>query len=88
MILSSASPASVVLSLAAALAYAVPAAGAARLSQRAARLALLAAWLLHAGALTAAWLRNPPHFGFAPALSVTAWLVLGKRRLLGNEPRL
>jgi ABC-type uncharacterized transport system permease subunit len=76
MILSSASPASAVLSLAAALAYAVPAVGAARLSERAARLALLAAWLLHAGALAAAWLRNPPHFGFAPALSVTAWLVL------------
>ncbi|MDB5883130.1 MAG: putative rane protein [Ramlibacter sp.] len=76
MILSSASPASVVLTLAAAAAYAVPAVGAARLSERAARLALLAAWLLHAGALAAALLRTPPNFGFAPALSITAWLVL------------
>ena len=76
MILSSASPASVAFTLAAAVAYAVPAAGAARLSGQAARLALLAAWLLHAGALAAALMKNPPHFGFAPALSVTAWLVL------------
>ena len=76
MILASASPASVVLTLAAAAAYAVPAAGAARLSERAARLALLAAWLLHAAALAAGLLSDPPHFGFAPALSVTAWLVL------------
>jgi ABC-type uncharacterized transport system permease subunit len=76
MILSSASPASVAFTLAAAAAYAVPAVGAARLSGQAARLALLAAWLLHAGALAAALMKNPPHFGFAPALSVTAWLVL------------
>ena len=67
---------SVAFTLAAAVAYAVPAVGAARLPGPAARLALLAAWLLHAGALAAALLKNPPHFGFAPALSVTAWLVL------------
>jgi ABC-type uncharacterized transport system permease subunit len=76
MILSSASPASVVFTLAAAVAYAVPAVGAARLSEQTARLALLAAWLLHGGALAAALLRDPPHFGFAAALSITAWLVL------------
>jgi ABC-type uncharacterized transport system permease subunit len=76
MILSSASTASLVLTLAAAAAYAVPAAAAARLSDRAARLALLAAWLLHAGALGAALWGHPPRFGFAPALSITAWLVL------------
>jgi ABC-type uncharacterized transport system permease subunit len=70
------SPASVVLTLAAAAAYAVPAAGAARLSQRAARIALLAAWLLHALVLAWGLLGDPPRFGFAPALSVTAWLVL------------
>ena len=75
MILSSASPAGVALSVAAAAAYAVPAAGASRLSETAARRALLAAWLLHAGALAASLL-GQPHFGFAPALSVTAWLVL------------
>lgn len=76
MILSSASPASVVLTIAAAAAYAVPAAGAARLSESAARLALVVAWVLHAAALAWSLLGDTPRFGFAPALSVTAWLVL------------
>jgi ABC-type uncharacterized transport system permease subunit len=76
MILSGASPASVALTVAAATAYAVPAAGASRLSEPAARSALLAAWVLHAGALVWALLGEAPRFGFAPALSVTAWLVL------------
>ncbi|MBI2772818.1 MAG: cytochrome c biogenesis protein CcsA [Burkholderiales bacterium] len=76
MILASASPASVVLAFAAAAAYAVPAALARRLSEQAARLALLAAWLLHAAVLVASLLGEAPRFGFAPALSVTAWLVL------------
>jgi ABC-type uncharacterized transport system permease subunit len=76
MILASASPASLVLTLAAAAAYAVPAAGASRLSEQAARMALLAAWLLHAIVLASGLLGSPPRFGFAPALSVTAWLVL------------
>jgi ABC-type uncharacterized transport system permease subunit len=76
MILSSASPASVVLALATTAAYAVPAAGAARLSEKGARRALLAAWLLHAATLVWALLGDVPRFGFAPALSVTAWLVL------------
>ncbi len=75
MILSSASPAGVALSLAAAAAYAVAAAGAARLGEAASRRAILAAWLLHAGALATS-LMGQPRFGFAPALSVTAWLVL------------
>jgi len=76
MILSSASPASVVLALATTAAYAVPAAGAARLSEKGARRALLAAWILHAATLVWALLGETPRFGFAPALSVTAWLVL------------
>jgi ABC-type uncharacterized transport system permease subunit len=76
MILASASPASVVLTLAAAAAYAVPAVAASRLSEQAARMALLAAWLLHAAVLALGLLGTPPRFGFAPALSVTAWLVL------------
>ena len=76
MILATASPASVVLTVAAALAYAVPAAAASRLSERAARTALLAAWMLHAVVLAAGLLGTPPRFGFAPALLVTAWLVL------------
>lgn len=76
MILASASPASVVLTVAAAAAYAVPAAGAARLSETGARMALIVAWLLHGTALAWSLLVDPPRFGFAPALSVTAWLVL------------
>jgi ABC-type uncharacterized transport system permease subunit len=76
MILSSASPAGVALTVAAAAAYAVPVAGAARLSEAAARRALVAAWLLHGAALAWSLLGEPARFGFAPALSVTAWLVL------------
>lgn len=76
MILSSASPAGVALTVATAAAYAVPAAGHARLSEHAARRALLVAWLLHG--LTLGWslLGDAPRFGFAPAVSMTAWLVL------------
>ncbi|HSI53166.1 MAG: inner membrane protein YpjD [Ramlibacter sp.] len=77
MILASASPASVALTVAAALAYAVPAAGASRLSEAAARMALLVAWLLHALVLALGLFGEGPRlFGWAPALSVTAWLVL------------
>ncbi|MBX3654733.1 MAG: cytochrome c biogenesis protein CcsA [Ramlibacter sp.] len=76
MILASASPASTVLALAAAAAYAVPAAAASRLSEAAARAALWLAWLLHGAVLALGLLGNTPRFGFAPALSVTAWLVL------------
>ncbi|MGE0496908.1 MAG: inner membrane protein YpjD [Ramlibacter sp.] len=76
MILASASPASTVLAFAAAAAYAVPAAAALRLSERAARATLWAAWLLHGTVLALGLLGEVPRFGFAPALSVTAWLVL------------
>jgi ABC-type uncharacterized transport system permease subunit len=76
MILPSASTGGVALTLAAAAAYALPAAGAGRLSEPAARRALLAAWLLHAATLVWGLFGDAPRFGFAPALSVTAWLVL------------
>jgi ABC-type uncharacterized transport system permease subunit len=76
MILSSASPAGLALTLAAAVAYAVPAAGASRLSEHTARLVLVAAWVLHACVLAWGLLGDSPRFGFAPAVSVTAWLVL------------
>jgi ABC-type uncharacterized transport system permease subunit len=76
MILPSASPGGVALTLAASAAYAVPAAGAGRLSGPAARKALLAAWVLHAATLMWGLFGDAPRFGFAPALSVTAWLVL------------
>ena len=77
MILASASLATVLLSTAAAVAYAVPAAAASRLNVSASRHALLAAWVLHG--LLLCWgllFVAQPRFGFAPALSVTAWLVL------------
>jgi hypothetical protein len=75
MILASASLPSVVLTLIAAVAYAVPAAAGARLSDRAARIALLAAWLLHAAVLVLGLVAEPHRFGFAPSLSVTAWQI-------------
>lgn len=75
MILPSGLDANAVLAIAAALAYAVSAAGAGRLGDSGARYALLAAWLLHLAAITSGLL-GQPRFGFAPALSVTAWLVL------------
>ena len=60
----------------AATAYAVLALATPRLSARALRGLLLAAWLLHALTLVEALLGTPPRFGFAPALSMTVWLVL------------
>jgi ABC-type uncharacterized transport system permease subunit len=76
MILPSGLDANALLSLLAALAYAILAAGAARLGERGPRLALLAAWLLHLAAIVAGLAAEPHRFGFAPALSMTAWLVL------------
>ena len=76
MILPSASPASWLLALAAATAYALSAAASSRLSAAAARNTLLAAWVLHAAVLVWGLWGGTPRFGFAPALSMTAWLVL------------
>lgn len=61
------------LALAAACAYAVPAA---RIGENAARTALGIAWALHAAFLAWGQLGTTPHFGFATALSITAWLML------------
>ena len=61
------------LALSAACAYAVPAA---RIGETAARTALAVAWALHAAFLAWGLLGATPHFGFAPALSITAWLML------------
>jgi ABC-type uncharacterized transport system permease subunit len=60
----------------AATAYAVLALATPRLGEGALRGLLLAAWLLHALTLVEALLGTPPRFGFAPALSMTVWLVL------------
>ena len=76
MILPSASPASLLLGLAAAVTYLVPAVAGTRLYGVGARVILWVAWLLHGATLVAGLAADPPHFGFAPALSVTAWLGL------------
>lgn len=60
----------------AAIAYAVLALATPRLGEGALRSLLLAAWLLHALTLVEALLGTPPRFGFAPAISMTVWLVL------------
>ena len=60
----------------AATAYAALALVPSRLSEGALRGLLLVAWLLHALTLVEALLGTPPRFGFAPALSMTVWLVL------------
>jgi len=62
--------------LGAALAYAILALATPRLSAGSTRGVLFVAWLLHALALTEGLLGDPPRFGFAPALSMTVWLVL------------
>jgi ABC-type uncharacterized transport system permease subunit len=75
MILASASPISLILSLLAAVAYAWPAWRATHLSENVARFSVALAWLLHGTVLALTLLGEQPHFGFAPAMSVTAWLV-------------
>ncbi|QHI99825.1 cytochrome C assembly protein [Xylophilus rhododendri] len=64
------------LGLATAGAYAVPAVFARRITDGAGRTSLIVAWLLHAVVLGWTLLGEPARFGFGPALSVTAWLVL------------
>jgi ABC-type uncharacterized transport system permease subunit len=75
MILASASPTSLILSVLAAAAYSWPALRAQTLGQNAARTWVAVAWLLHAVLVAVGLMGDPPYFGFAPALSVTAWLV-------------
>lgn len=64
------------MSLAAVAAYVTPALAATRLSASGVRTTLMLAWALHAVALAWSLVGDTPRFGFAPALSVTAWLVL------------
>lgn len=74
MILASASTLSASLTLAVAVGYLVPAVAFSR-SEKAARMVVTLAWLLHGLLLAANLAGDIPRFGFAAALSVTAWLV-------------
>lgn len=68
---------SLVTALGAAAAYTVLAVAPRRLNAFTSRGLLGLAWLLHAATLAGGLFGEPPRFGFAPALSTTAWLVLG-----------
>lgn len=76
MILASASPFLLSMTLGTCVAYAAGAAGAARSNPGFARRVVWLAWCLH-GSLVfwGLWGANEPRFGFGPALSVTSWLV-------------
>ena len=65
-----------ILAIAAAIAYALPALATQHLQEKGARHCLRLAWALHALFLGWGLLGEFPRFGFAPALSITAWLVL------------
>ena len=71
MILASTSSVGLLLGIAAALAYAVPAVAAGTLGDLAARRVLLLAWALHGLLLAWTLFGGEPRFGFAPALSIT-----------------
>ncbi|MBE0472880.1 inner membrane protein YpjD [Rhodoferax sp.] len=75
MILASATPFTLILAVGASAAYAASAAGAARIGQTLPRVAVWLAWCLHGVMLASGLWGSEPRFGFAPALSVTAWLV-------------
>jgi ABC-type uncharacterized transport system permease subunit len=70
------STANLFLGLGAVLAYAIPALVGGSLSVAATRLLLWCAWALHGLAVLWSLFGELPRFGFAPALSVTAWLGL------------
>ena len=75
MILASATPTHAILSFGAAAAYIWPALRARHQSPGSTRAWVGLAWLLHGAVLAWSLFGGQPEFGFAPALSVTAWLV-------------
>jgi len=75
MILASASPLTLTLTLGASVAYATSAVGSVRSSITLARSMIWLAWCLHGVLVFLGLWGAEPRFGFAPALSVTAWLV-------------
>ncbi len=75
MILASATPLTLTLALSASAAYAASAAGSMKAGRHIARTAIWVAWCLHGALLVWGLWGQEPRFGFAPALSITAWLV-------------
>lgn len=65
-----------VLGIGTTLAYAIPALAGQRLGASTSWQMLVLAWLLHALTISTSFLGPEPHFGFAPALSGTAWLAM------------
>lgn len=64
------------LALATIAAYLVPVLGVQRMAENHARMGMRAAWVLHLLTIAAGLTASPARFGFAPALSMTAWLML------------
>ena len=75
MILASAPLIHLMLSVSAAAAYAWPALRARQMGTASARVWVGLAWLLHGSVLTWSLFGEHAQFGFAPAMSITAWLV-------------
>ena len=66
----------VVLALATIVAYLIPAFAARRMDDGHTRIAMRCAWVLHLITVATGLIAEPARFGFAPALSMTAWLML------------
>ena len=64
------------LALAAIASYLIPVFGMRRMAESHTRLAMRCAWVLHLLTVAAGLMPTPARFGFAPALSMTAWLML------------
>ena len=75
MILDSASPLTLGLSAVAVFSYVWPALRVANHGAWTARLWVALAWLTHGSLIVLGFTETPSRFGFAPALSVTAWLI-------------
>ncbi|MBD7960910.1 cytochrome c biogenesis protein CcsA [Comamonas sp. Sa2CVA6] len=64
------------LAMAAIASYLIPVFGVQRMAESHTRLAMRCAWVLHLLTVAAGLMTTPARFGFAPALSMTAWLML------------
>ncbi|MBB3177107.1 inner membrane protein YpjD [Variovorax sp. Sphag1AA] len=76
MILAIPSPLGVALGIATAVAYGITAAASSWLSRASTQWMLALAWLLHGCTLIEGLTGSVPRFSWAPAISMTAWLVL------------